>query len=42
MTSASRSDSGNEKSMSGVETRGQLNLANKSVLRGSVFVRLMV
>ena len=32
----------NEKSMNGVETRGQLNLANKSVFTGSVFVRLMV
>ena len=42
ITSASRSDSGNEKSMQGHETRGQSNFANKSVLRGSVLVRLIV
>ena len=35
ITSASRSFSGKEKSIAGFETRGQLNLANKSVFRGS-------
>src|SRR5438067_11578735 len=38
ITSASRFDSGSEKSMCGHDTRGQSNFANKSVLRGSVFV----
>ena len=42
ITSASRSDSGSEKSMCGHETRGQSNFANRSVLRGSVLVRLIV
>ena len=35
-------DSGNEKSICGHETRGQSNFANKSVLRESVLVRLIV
>src|SRR6266516_1268751 len=42
ITSASRFDSGNEKSMCGHDTRGQSNFANKSVFRGSVLVRLIV